>query len=427
MNQSHKIGWLIPGKRLLKRYFHLPAIVLIALTGSWSDGYAQEFSTNQRSLQSLKRTTTTDPLATTSPKPAPTAQIKNAYILGPGDTVIVELLDVPEYSGVFPIGPDGTIYLPRLRSLYVEGFTVEELRNFLTKQFSTYVHDPQVFISPIVFRPIRVYIGGEIQRPGYYYLTNQQQSRTRSDLAKYVELNEISPDKPNVVRDRQTILDYSAGNNPTINGEEAAVGLRLPNVFDALRAAGGVTPFSKLSDVLVTRRRPLSSGGGKIQAKLNFLELITKGDETQNIRLFDGDTIIVGRSPVELRDQIIKAGQTNLSPDYVLVYVSGRVRDPGSRTLPQGATLEQALASAGGQKLIRGQVEFIRFNRNGTTDRRKFFVNGANPAGSYKNPVLMQGDVVRVNDSPISATLTVLNEFTSPALGIYSIYNLFQN
>ena len=73
----------------------------------------------------------------------------------------MELLDVPEYSGVFPIGPDGTIYLPRLRSLYVEGFTVEELRNFLTKQFSTYVHDPQVFISPIVFRPIRVYIGGE--------------------------------------------------------------------------------------------------------------------------------------------------------------------------------------------------------------------------------------------------------------------------
>ena len=162
---------------------------------------------------------------------------------------------------------------------FTEGFTVESSETF-TKQFSTYVHDPQVFISPIVFRPIRVYIGGEIQRPGYYYLTNQQQSRTRSDLAKYVELNEISPDKPNVVRDRQTILDYSAGNNPTINGEEAAVGLRLPNVFDALRAAGGVTPFSKLSDVLVTRRRPLSSGGGKIQAKLNFLELI-KRDETQ--------------------------------------------------------------------------------------------------------------------------------------------------
>ena len=66
-----------------------------------------------------------------------------------------------------------------------------------------------------------------------------------------------------------------------------------------------------------------------MRAQLNFLELITEGNETQNIRLFDGDTINVARSPVELRDQIIKAGQTNLSPDFLKVYVTGRVREPG--------------------------------------------------------------------------------------------------
>ena len=37
-----------------------------------------------------------------------------------------------------------------------------------------------------------------------------------------------------------------------------------------------------------------------MRAQLNFLELITEGNETQNIRLFDGDTINVARSPVEL-------------------------------------------------------------------------------------------------------------------------------
>ena len=149
-----------------------------------------------------------------------------------------------------------------------------------------------------------------------------------------------------------------------------------------------------------------------MRAELNFLELITDGNETQNIRLFDGDTVLVARSAIELREQIIKAGQTNLSPDFVLVFVSGRVRDPGSKILPQGATLDQALAAAGGQKLMRGQVEFIRLNRDGSTDKRKFFVNSTNPAGSYKNPILMAGDVVRVNESPLSATLTVLNEIT---------------
>ena len=128
--------------------------------------------------------------------------------------------------------------------------------------------------------------------------------------------------------------------------------LRLPTVFDALRSAGGVTPYSDLREVSVTRKRPVSSGGEKIRATLNFLTLITEGNESQNIRLVDGDTVVVGRSPVELREQIIKAGQTNLSPDFIQVYVSGRVRNPGSFTLPQGASLDQAISAAGGQKLL---------------------------------------------------------------------------
>ena len=39
----------------------------------------------------------------------------------------------------------------------------------------------------------------------------------------------------------------------------------------------------------------------------------------------------------------------------------------------------------------------------------------------------MAGDVVRVNQSPLSATLTVLNEITGPAVAIYSINSLFDN
>ena len=96
-----------------------------------------------------------------------------------------------------------------------------------------------------------------------------------------------------------------------------------------------------------------------------------------------------------------------------------------SKVLPQGASLDQALVA--GAEALRGQVEFIRFNRDGSTDKRKFFVGGANPAGSYKNPILMAGDVVRVNDSPISATVTVLNEVTAPALGVYSVYSLLDS
>ena len=164
-----------------------------------------------------------------------------------------------------------------------------------------------------------------------------------------------------------------------------------------------------------------------MRTTLNFLTLLTEGDESGNIRLLDGDTVVVPRSPIELREQILKAGQTNLSPDFVSVYVTGRVRDPGNKVLPQGSSLDQAIAAAGGQKLLRGQVEFIRFNRDGSTDKRKFFLSGTNASGTYKNPILMAGDVVRVTDSPLTATLSVLDEITGPAIGIYSTYSLFEN
>ena len=88
----------------------------------------------------------------------------------------------------------------------------------------------------------------------------------------------------------------------------------------------------------MTRKLPLTTGGGKKRTQLNFLELITNGNESQNIRLVDGDTVLVARSAVELREQVIKAGQTNLSPDFFQVFVTGRVRDPGPKILRRGAS-----------------------------------------------------------------------------------------
>ena len=36
--------------------------------------------------------------------------IHDSYVLGPGDGLQIELLDLPELSGQFSIGPDGTLY-----------------------------------------------------------------------------------------------------------------------------------------------------------------------------------------------------------------------------------------------------------------------------------------------------------------------------
>ncbi|MBM5797054.1 MAG: polysaccharide export periplasmic protein [Cyanobacteria bacterium K_Offshore_0m_m2_072] len=381
----------------------------------------------------------------------------DSYILGPGDAVQVELLDVPEYSGVFMIGPDGTLYLPRLRALYVEGLTVEELRYFLNQQFKTYVRNPDVYVRPVTFRPIRVYVGGEVRRPGYYYLTGQQTindtsvSGPTTSVPTFGGSSNLSSQIGSALSGagvrggggglsslaNSVLQNLSRSTSPGGSGAAAlstggSLGsllgsnpLQLPTVFDAIRAGLGVTPFSNLSEVTVTRRQPLSAGGGKVRADLDFLRLITQGDESQNIRLYDGDIVAVGKSVVEMRDQVLQAAQTNLSPDRIEVFVSGRVKAPGTVVLPQGASLNQALMAAGGLQLLRGPVEFIRFTKEGKTDRRVFGYSASATTGDFKNPVLMAGDIVRVDESLLSTTVGVMNEITGPVLSVYSLYRIF--
>ena len=362
--------------------------------------------------------------AATQGEPAQRSRVVyDTYILGPGDSLQIELLDIPELSGTFAIGPDGTLYLPRLRALYVEGLTVEELRLFLTDQFRTYVRNPQLYIRPVGYRPVRIYVGGEVRRPGYYLLSGSQDL---TNLSSSAEASQLSAGTAGV-ETRPGLNQVPAGSATRgTGGGLSTFGALFPTVFDAIRTAQGITPFSDLSQVQVTRRQPLSSGGGRIRANLNFLSLITDGDESQNIRLFDGDVVSVGKSPVVLREQLLKAGQTNLSPQFIQVYVSGRVKTPGGVTLPQGSALTQAITLAGGMQLLKGKVEFVRFTREGEIDRRVFSYSPGAASGSPTNPILMAGDIIRVQDSALSATVGVLNELSGPFVGVYSVYSLFK-
>lgn len=349
-------------------------------------------------------------------QPLPLEQRANvtydAYILGPGDSIQIDVLDLPELSGTFSIGPDGTIYLPRLRALYVEGLTIEELRFFVTEQLRGYVIEPELYVRPIGYRPIRVYIGGEVKRPGYYTLSGAQSEKSNDQTGNISAVENNSMALQNV------------NNSSSISGGSSSSTL-FPTVFDAIRTAQGITPYSDLATVEVTRLKPLSSGGGRIRAKLNFLSLITEGDESQNIRLFDGDVVSVSKSPEVLREQLLKAGQTNLTPQFLQVYVSGRVEQPGAVTLPQGSSLVQAIDLAGGTKVLHGKVEFIRFTREGEIDRRIFGLKSDAPASDYRNPVLMAGDVIRLRETALTKSLAVIDEITTPAVGVYSVFSLF--
>jgi len=370
-----------------------------------------------------------------TPAPLERARVTyDTYLLGPGDSLQIELENIPELSGIFTIGPDGTLYLPRLRALLVEGLSIEELRLFLTQQYRAFVRQPEIYLRPVGYRPVRIYVGGEVRRPGYYTLSGSQQlggvTSAFENQSDTFGGNQPSPGSANplpnlntnsgeqVYRRAVTIRDGTA-NNSGINGSI------FPTVFDAIRSAQGITPYSDITIVQVTRKQPLSNGGGKLRTTLNFLSLITSGDESQNIRLFDGDVVSVAKSPIVLREQLLKAGQTNLSPQFIQVYVSGRVKMPGTVTMPQGASLNQALISAGGQQLLHGKIEFVRFTREGELDRRVFNYKANAAADTTANPILVSGDIIRVQESALSAGIGLLNELTGPFVGVYSLYSLF--
>ena len=202
----------------------------------------------------------------------------------------------------------------------------------------------------------------------------------------------------------------------------------LPTVFDAIRNAQGITPYSDLSKVQVTRKRAIGKGGGRIQTNLNFISLLTEGNESQNIRLFDGDVVSVSRSNKVMRDQLLNAGKTNLSPQFMNVFVSGRVKNPGGVVVPQGAVLNQAISLAGGPMLIRGKVEFIRFSSKGEVDRRTFSYDAGASANSPNNPVLTAGDLINIRDSPLSRLLLFLARWQLRLLAstLFTQYSTFQ-
>ena len=161
----------------------------------------------------------------------------DAYILGPGDGLQIELLDLPELGGRFYIEPDGALYLPRLRALYVEGLTVEELRNFLKQQFSTYVRNPQVYVRPVAYRPIRVYVGGEVRRPGYYTLTGVQCAGKDSNKSTTIKSSSLKSNLSTADPGLETTQNTNAGGicsadySPRCSTIKSAQGIPLHGSF----------------------------------------------------------------------------------------------------------------------------------------------------------------------------------------------------
>ena len=345
------------------------------------------------------------------------------YMIGVGDLLSISLVDSKNYNDGemslsllsnfegYSVEGDGTIFLPRFNKIYVEGLTLSELTDLLNEKYKVVFLEPNVKIKVVKYRPIQIFIDGEVENPGLYTFNGRGTS-------EFYQINESQEDQFLGIYRSKPIPKSKINLS---NRQTESTG-RFPDLYSVLKKAGGITAFSDLSNIQVIRKNPISKGGGKVKAEINFIDVIQLTDNSNNIRILDGDQIYIKRSSIELTKQLSRAVQTNLNPKFINVIVSGRVENQGTITVAKNSTLNDVIKMAGGTKLLKGAIEFTRFKTNGEVESRKFNYSPNAKRGGRKNPYMKSGDIVSVKKGVIIATKDVINEVTSPFLGIYSTY-----
>jgi polysaccharide export outer membrane protein len=108
-----------------------------------------------------------------TPPPAPRAELARevaaASTLGPGDVFEVRVYQEPELSGVYRVGPEGDITFPLCKRVLVGGLTAvataEMLRGCLA---DGYLKNPQVSVLIKEYNSKKVFVFGEVQKPGTF-------------------------------------------------------------------------------------------------------------------------------------------------------------------------------------------------------------------------------------------------------------------
>lgn len=192
------------------------------------------------------------------------------YRLGPGDEVVIDIWGASQNTIRQQISPDGTINLEQLGPVFLSGMTVDRAQQYLTDELRKIYSDQsnQIRVTLGNTRTIQINVMGEVVQPGTYALS------------------------------------------------------AFSTVFHALYRAGGVSNIGSLRNVKVSR-------GGKIVATVDVYQFIMQGKTRDDIRLEEGDVIIV--------------------PAYdALVQITGNVKRPMRYEMKKGETLSTLLKYAGG-------------------------------------------------------------------------------
>jgi polysaccharide export outer membrane protein len=157
-----------------------------------------------------------------------------SYIIGAGDILEISVWQEPNVSRGVPVRPDGKISIPLVNDIQAAGLTPMQLAASVTQKLERFLHKPQVTVAVTAINSQKIFVVGEVNRPG-----------------------------PLALLPRMTVLQ-------------------------AISTAGGVTQFADQKHAYVMRHE----GEKDSTYPLSYRDLL-RGDMRGNIVLKSGDTIVV--------------------------------------------------------------------------------------------------------------------------------------
>ena len=323
------------------------------------------------------------------------------YIVGPGDLLNIKFRivdDVSQFNNFKELNSgikakvlnDGTISIPYAGVVNVNGMTLNQSKYHIEEILKKELLLPRVEISILKPRPVSISVIGEVERPGLYQI-----------------------DKDLINSDNQSNLNNDFSN---------------PTVINAIQAAGGITGKADLKKVIIKRKLPGNLNNYK-QAKLNFVDLIFKGDQSQNLYLFDGDIIILKQVKKAIDKDATEILAANLAPENISITVTGEVVNPGQLYVKSGTPLIQGIFKAGGPKNWRasyGNADLLRLNRNGSVSHNRYRISLREEVSGIKNPQLKNGDIIKVGRSNLAKTSDAIGAISKPVGGVLTIWSMFK-
>jgi polysaccharide export outer membrane protein len=97
-----------------------------------------------------------------------------SYVIGPSDVLSIRVWHEPDLSALgLPVRPDGKISMALLNDVQAAGLTPMQLGDEITSGLKKYVSDPQVTVAVDAINSKRIYVVGQVARPGAYPLLPQ--------------------------------------------------------------------------------------------------------------------------------------------------------------------------------------------------------------------------------------------------------------